>query len=332
MDEITLKVMIPLIKGEIKTLRVKDSDTEKVANDPTISLKGNDVAIYRRFREIYKETNGSIPEKINAVNQAVLEVFQSDVMVDQYNVIAERAVNMASADSLEQFEKSIGETFGIDIREKYGDKEKFAVLQRKVDKDGVQHGTEINTLNIDDIVEDNVRLIKKIPEEYYRYVHENIRDAFAEGSVVTSTEEGKETLASRLEKFVVDPNIKPESRDFIAQRIARDQMGKIYADIGRAQQAKAGIQLFRWQTSHDSRVSGNPSGLYPDAKISCYQIARQKTQYGEGIYEVDKGAKWGAESGLIPGKAHIQCRCQMIPLIEGVNYDSRTKKYKPDGV
>ncbi len=140
--------------------------------------------------------------------------------------------------------------------------------------------------------------------------------------------ENNEKLGEKL-KYVTE-----ENRDFIATRIARDQMSKLYSDVTRSRNLEAGVDLFKWKNADDYRVTGNPSGLYPKGQPSCWDIAQQETEYGIGIYSTKKGATWAksGSTGLMPGKAHIQCRCVMLPVIPEINYDPETKQYDPYGI
>ena len=86
-----------------------------------------------------------------------------------------------------------------------------------------------------------------------------------------------------------------------------------------------GIMYYRWSTSNDRRVSGNPSGAYPYAKIKCYMIAKRDIGYGKGVYTYKDGAEYAGETKLHPGTCHPECRCRRIPLIEGVNFELPSK-------
>ena len=112
-----------------------------------------------------------------------------------------------------------------------------------------------------------------------------------------------------------------------AKLIARDQYAQINSEVTRkSEQNKLELNIFTTKLQKTIRVSGKPSGKYPNAKIKCYQVSKQDIGYGEGIYLYEEGATWNQETHLFPGRAHINCRCTMVSLIENVNYDPVEKK------
>lgn len=80
-----------------------------------------------------------------------------------------------------------------------------------------------------------------------------------------------------------------------AKLIARDQVGKLTADLNRYRHEQAGITRYKWLTSQDERVR-----------------PRHKNLDGR---EYDYGEPTGAEDGLPPGKP-IQCRCVAQAIVE----------------
>lgn len=80
-----------------------------------------------------------------------------------------------------------------------------------------------------------------------------------------------------------------------AKLIARDQMAKLNADLNRFRHQQAGIERYRWVTSHDERVRPRHAGL--DGQIYAY------------------GEPTGAEGGSPPGQP-INCRCIAQAIVE----------------
>ncbi|WP_213881211.1 phage head morphogenesis protein [Pseudomonas sp. dw_358] len=159
---------------------------------------------------------------------------------------------------------------------------------------------------IDAMVSSNVALIKTIPQEFFSDVEQTVLNAYSQGLAL------KPVLEQLQEKVGVSARR--------AKVIAVDQMNKVNSDVERRRMLNIGITRFKWSTSKDERVSGNPSGLYPNAKVKCFKIALQDTGMGPGVYSLKDGAKWDGESELFPGRAHVKCRCTFTPQIEGFDY------------
>lgn len=212
--------------------------------------------------------------------------FTNALFSEQAERIAARTISRAEADNAEDFRDSVNKAVGIDIT-------------RVTQSTGMRNYLEASTAA-------NVNLIKSIPAEYFQKVETLILDGM-NGGLAPST------LAKQIQE---ETGVAYRRAKFIA----RDQMAKINSDLTRKRQEEAGIDFYQSIDSGDIRVSGNPAGKYPNAKISCWGIARQDIGYGKGIYKVSDGAPWRGESGLHPGKHHPGCRCTAQAMIEGVNY------------
>lgn len=93
---------------------------------------------------------------------------------------------------------------------------------------------------LEEFAAENVALIKSIPEEYFSRVEKTVLRAARTG-------ERAEDVAAQLQK---DYDVS-ESR---AQLIARDQIGKFYADLQEARQRDLGVDAYIWRTMQDERV------------------------------------------------------------------------------
>ncbi|EMB4322221.1 phage head morphogenesis protein [Pluralibacter gergoviae] len=155
-------------------------------------------------------------------------------------------------------------------------------------------------------VAENVALIKSLSGDYFVDIQRQVMDGVRQGLSLTD-------IVANIQRTTGAAYNR-------AALIGRDQVSKLRADITLKRQESAGFTRFRWSTSQDIRVSGNPAGKYPNAKIKCFAIARTDIGYGPGIYLLSQGATCDGESGLFPGRAHIGCRCTSIPQIEGVDY------------
>lgn len=231
-------------------------------------------------------TRDSWVDDILAVIRRVAERFTSPLFGAQVERIANRTISRAEASNAEEFQASINAAVGVNMS---------AIIKPRAIADYVQAS-----------VAENVSLIKSIPEEYFRKV---------EGLVLGGMKDGLAPTA--IAKQIQEETGTTYKR---AKFIARDQMAKINSDLTRKRQTDAGIEFYQSLDADDVRVSGNPSGLYPKSKISCWGIARRDIGYGKGVYLVSDGASWGGVTGLHPGKHHPGCRCVAKALIPGVNY------------
>ena len=362
LDGVTFLVVLPMVKEEIKKLE-KNPDIVRDSDEKEKEVKYSDTIkkIAATAKERIKGTSGNLTEKVLQVSEVVIDIFQEPAMMEHWKGLSRKAIKSADEDIVKQFKDTVYKAIGIDISQKFGSGDTFEVLERQIDLNGDQKGVKEKVLTLDEVIDNNVNLIKTIPNEYFSYVHKHIREAYFGGRAVssgTTTENLKifynrydaktdsdvprETLAYNMRNLPENNEklgeklkyVTEENRDFIATRIARDQMSKLYSDVTRSRNLEAGVDLFKWKNADDYRVTGNPKGLYPKGEPSCWDIAQQETEYGIGIYSTKKGATWAksGSTGLMPGKAHIQCRCVMLPVIPEINYDPETKEYNPYGI
>lgn len=233
-----------------------------------------------------KPTMDGWTDDILAAIRGVSRRFSSSLFESQIQRVAASTVSRADADNAEDFRKSVNQAVGID----------FQLITRPK---GMQDYLEASTA-------ENVNLIKSIPDEYFKNVETivlgGMKDGLAPTAIAKQIQEQTGVSARR------------------AKLIARDQVSQLNSDLTRQRQAAAGIEFYKAVDAADQRVSGAPGGKYPNAKISCYGIARQDIGYGPGVYKVADGAPWGGKTGLHPGKHHVLCRCVGLAMIPGVNY------------
>ncbi len=133
----------------------------------------------------------------------------------------------------------------------------------------------------------NVGLIVTVDKRYFGRIEAAVVDAVRRG-----------TRAKALSK-IVDGRVRGTpgmSHLFDANRIARDQVGKLHAQITQTRLGEAGVQRFVWSTSGDERVREEHVEL--DGKT----------------FEVGVG---DSEEG-VPGEP-INCRCVAIPVLGSVD-------------
>ncbi|MEQ4902886.1 phage minor head protein [Enterobacter hormaechei] len=220
-----------------------------------------------------------------ALNHAA-ERFYSDAYHGQQNRLAQRVVSLAESETSAAFVDQINRALGVDIeglltRESLGD-------------------------FFDAAVEENVALIRSLSSDYFDNIQRQVMDSILRGDSVTTLTRNLQAVTGATYRR--------------AALIARDQTLKVTSDINRKRQTSSGISRFRWSDSKDARVSGNPAGKYPRAKIKCFYIARNDVGYGPGVYLWSRGAMYNGETGLYPGRAHINCRCTGVPQIQGLDY------------
>lgn len=128
---------------------------------------------------------------------------------------------------------------------------------------------------VEDFLAENLALVKSIPNRFLDEV---------EAEVVRAVKEGRryEDLATTLrDRFGI-----AERR---AEVLARDQVGKFYADVNQVRQEELGLTHYRWRTMNDGRV-------------------RDQHQKREG-----KRFSWKTPpAGGHPGEAPL-CRCYAEP-------------------
>lgn len=225
-------------------------------------------------------------DEILAAIRGVSSRFSSSLFESQIQRVAAGTVSRADADNAEDFRKSVNQAVGID----------FQLITKPK---GMTDYLEASTA-------ENVNLIKSIPRDYFEKVESLVLGGMKDGLAPTA-------IAKQIQ---AETGVTARR----AKLIARDQTSKLNSDLTRQRQAAAGIEFYKSVDAGDVRVTGNPGGKYPNAKISCWGIARQDIGYGVGIYKVADGATWKGVTNLHPGKHHVLCRCVGLAQIPGVNY------------
>lgn len=208
--------------------------------------------------------------------------YVSQAMQAQYNRMALTAVAATEVEATAALAKSIRDAVGVDLTPLWGQDSMRQYIQA--------------------MAKQNSSLIRSIPERYFSDV---------ETAVIQGTLEGHSP--SRIAKNVQEATGVSARK---AKMIARDQTSRMTGQIVEKRQQDAGIKYYRSSDSNDERVTGNPNGKYPNAKISCWGIARKDIGYGPGVYTWKDGATWGGQSGLHPGRHHILCRCDALPVFD----------------
>ena len=129
---------------------------------------------------------------------------------------------------------------------------------------------------LQDFAEENARLITKIGTDTADRIQAATVDTLKRGT-------GRKALAEQIQK--IDKTIGVNR----AKTIARDQVGKLQANLTQVRAKRAGVEKYEWQTMDDGRVRPKHQALDGDTR-----------EYGKGL-----------EPGF-----EINCRCISIPLVE----------------
>jgi SPP1 gp7 family putative phage head morphogenesis protein len=138
---------------------------------------------------------------------------------------------------------------------------------------------------VDQFTHENVRLIRSIPGDYLDRVEEVVHGALATG------ERAKDLASTLEEEFDVSKRR--------AALIARDQIGKLHANLNRVRQQKLGLTRYVWRTSEDERV----------------REAHAERDGETYSWEDPPGDASDPGDGANPGDG-IQCRCSAEPVID----------------
>lgn len=219
---------------------------------------------------------------IKAAFQRVVQRFTGGLFEAQATRIARSTVSMAEAATTGEFLRSVNRAVGVD-------------LESIIERNGLQEYIEASVF-------ENVNLITSVKQQYLDRVESIVMNGMRSGLGVTA-------IGRQLQE---QTGVARRRANFIA----RDQVAKLNNDVAKRRMQQSGIKHFKWLTSKDQRVTGNPSGKYPKAHIKCYDIAKRDIGFGVGVYTLKDGATWAGETRLFPGHAHVGCRCVQVPVFE----------------
>lgn len=173
---------------------------------------------------------------------------------------------------IKQFEKSVG----ADILKSLGER-------------GLKEAFEAE-------VQNNVALIKSIPEKYFSKIQE----------MVVRNTLGQEKFEGGLVKSIQDLTHVTRKK---AKLIARDQSAKAVSTFTQMRYENLGCKKYIWRNAQDKRVAGNPSGLYPDPDPKSKYHGNHWDREGK-VYYWDNPPPDGN-----PGMP-INCRCYAEPIFD----------------
>lgn len=154
--------------------------------------------------------------------------------------------------------------------------------------------TEMHRIALEEFTRANLDLITRIPQEWLTGTERWMSESIRAGARYTRIQD---ELVARL-----------GISDRHARLIARDQVGKLNAQVTQTTQQLAGVDSYKWVTVGDERVRGDPGGLYPKARPSHYSLN------GKTFSWHDPPISGPGSQRNPPGMA-IQCRCWASPKL-----------------
>lgn len=166
--------------------------------------------------------------------------------------------------SIREWKKAVKATLGIDLMDDYYTGELYRTMMERW-------------------VEDNVALIKTIPQESLGRMRQIVLEGYRNGKTTTA-------IVKQIQRtYSIDRRH--------AQLLARDQIAKLNGDITQQQQQDAGVVEYVWSTSGDSRVRPSHAALnHKRFRWDDPPVVDEKT--GRRCH---------------PGKDY-QCRCCALPV------------------
>lgn len=155
----------------------------------------------------------------------------------------------------------------------------------------------------------NHEYLKGLPTEYINRISQIVSAGIADGSTKAAIAKSISDAGKAFRGVTTGDQRR-------AERIARDQVGKLNSTLSRSRMSQAKVDIYKWSTSADERVRGTPGGKYPNTKYSHYIMDKKYKQVDNSSKISDNGVDWrnvrGREEPRHAGQA-INCRCVMIP-------------------
>lgn len=182
----------------------------------------------------------------------------NDISTKRLENTARRYAERVSDFQREQLDKQTRAAFGIPL----------AIIEPHV------------TVKLEEFAARNAELIKSVSDRYYDRIRLDVEDAFAKGR--------------RPEDLAEDFQERFDMAERDAMRIARDQIGRLNAELNEERMKGLGITTAIWRTANDERVRDEHAAL-----------EGQEFELSMGI------------GGIWPG-SEIQCRCYAEPVFDGI--------------
>jgi len=198
-------------------------------------------------------------------------------------------------------QKSEGALEGIKGTARAWDRAEWEKLRGKI---ALPHTVYAEPLQarLDKLVEDNIGLIKSLPERLTSRLEEKIKD-------IPKAGESRATVQKLLKETGDIGNRR-------AELIARDQIGKLNGDLTRLRQESLGGTMYIWRTSQDGRVREAHQAL--DGKICKWE---DPTVYADTIKEAMDG-EWKSRNEIGAYEGHTgedyECRCTAEMVMDDI--------------
>lgn len=160
-------------------------------------------------------------EKTEKLFARIKEVFENKVALFDIARRMRSISNKTRLITVKEWKKAIGKALGIDIFEDY-------------------YLGNFYEEQLEQWIEDNVHLITSIPREALSEMKQVVFEGYVQGKSVT------EITRKIQDRYQVNKSK--------AKLLARDQIGKLNANITKHQQTDAGVRKYVWRTVGDSRV------------------------------------------------------------------------------
>jgi uncharacterized protein with gpF-like domain len=206
----------------------------------------------------------------------------------------------------------LGDRTGSDLFYKTFDKNKEQLLGQLTSKLSVNVDVLWDDKKFSEVMENNIAsstaLIRTIPQKYFGQISQ---------AIVNEMQKTGQPAGRSLWQEIQKIGSVSRARAIL---IARDQTSKANAAMSEFQFESADMPVYQWITSRDSRVVGNPGGLYPhgsskhhdhyhrDGKLYFWKppTAAQRKQYPKALPPPVGG----------PPGFEIQCRCYSGAILD----------------
>ena len=224
----------------------------------------------------------SVHYRSDAINDPQLPEFLHDIRVEADRRLNREDVEEAVTPIITGTTQAVNRQFNMEVKS-------IAGIEAFVPDEKIQEFVE-------EKITENVDLIRTLPERHFEQIETTVEKAINQG-----------WTPQRLEKSI--PQAGSTSR-FNAERIARDQIGKVQGQVIHERHDNLGLQNFIWSTSEDERVRGQGE----HDQFDHAALHGRKFSWKEGAppfgEPVDDGPTLTGELTMsgFPGE-DIQCRC-----------------------
>lgn len=256
---------------------------------PNKSLKGIEILYRKELFKLGKELVNAVRKDLLGFLKTQEQTYVTDGLASNLNTVFNNLNKQFSGVITASFANQTASKFVNELERRNG--EKFD--KKMMSATGINLGGVISAEGLDEFVglniNNNVSLIKSLPEEYLKSVETIVANGVASGARY-------ETIAKQIVARTGSTNSKLLNR---IKTIARDQTQKINSQLNVRRSGALGIEEGIFRTSKDERVR------------KCHK------ELDRVQYKLSKGA-WSktCKKFIQPGITDINCRCNFSPVIE----------------